>query len=236
MKYFKFYSNRNRNFNSVKNFELYASLCEEFNDPFEGLVQNDRKEMTSRVCEAVKQLRTRRAVVCLAHAETNDFVRESIQMWANYSSHEGFCVEYNDKILDTFKPFKDMGRNIRMNETEDVFMDVEYGEFYPVQEIDLPDWHVTALGHKERKWEYEQETRLIVRFPPINNSNRRLSKKGNGIHIPIPEKSVEAIYLGLKASKFRYATLVKFAREHNIPCYRMRLSHQSYKLDLEREV
>ncbi len=236
MKYFKFYSDKVDNqgnhyvLDTVTNFKLFASLLCTFNDPFEGLVTASSPEYLPRVKETIDRLHTRRAVVCLSHAEKEDFVKQNIQMWAHYAdNHKEFCIEYNEKILQGLTQVRDDKLGIR---NENVWMDVEYvREMTNVSAIDQPDDFVAAIGRKEEKWKYENETRFIYRFI----LDEKLSENGNrklGNHVSICKDAVDAIYIGLQAPNDLSERLRQFAFENHIPCYRMIFSPHSYSLEV----
>lgn len=236
MKYFKFYKGKKYNIDAVKNFKFFASLPMFFNDPFEGLMQVTSPEMQARVNEIRNRTCTRRAVVCLSHAESDDLIKENIQMWSHYANnHQGFCVEYNDNILDGLTELKDEKKQWKLHDTENIYMNVEYtNDLFPVSDIGYPDDFVAALGHKETNWKREQETRLVYRFP-YGKDERNISKNRDGAYISIAkkEKAMNAIYLGACASLKKYSPLIAFAERYSIPCYKMELSHTEFKLEIK---
>ena len=217
MKYFKFYSS-DRN---LYDFTFWASNIDEFNDPFEGRVQNVNTYEDNNASEVVGTMH-RRAVVCLSHSEGSDFVKKSIQMWAHYAnSHRGFCVEYNSGI------FKGLKEKAPVNG----YFDIDYrDELYPLDELKniSPEQFVSkVLGRKESKWSYESETRLIYRL----EKNECYTPKGMLVPIAGKEKSIEAIYIGAKTSIDMQRRITCFTHKYNIPCYKMELSNLSYQLE-----
>lgn len=231
MRYYKFYSNKNQNIESITKFRLFASLPDNLNDPFEGLIGVPSIEFKPHAEEIISRIKTRRCICCLSHSESKSFVEESIQMWAFYANnHKGFCVEFNESILEGLTELKENSNEEDVKTTEDVYADVQYGLNLLYVPNTFQGTFEAALCHKETKWEIEQETRLIFRYPPINNGY--MMKKGKGILIPIKKRecSINSIYLGCRATKIVSNALRKFAAKYNIPCYMTYPSPDSYRL------
>lgn len=222
MHYFRFYRDEQIYIDAVTNFQFFASLPTGFDDVLEGVVNIPSDEYKPRADEMMAQARTRRAVFSVFRSESNDIVMQTPYMWSVYANYfKGFCVEYNDKILDGLANLKDVENRYA---TEDVYVDVEYGhEPIAVPTIGETSTLLDTLGHKTSQKEQENETRLIFRYPPTMAER---PKRSNGELVPIQgrEKAFCAIYLGAQASDELCALLKDFAQNYHIPCYKMKLS------------
>lgn len=224
MHYFKFYPDAEYKIKEVTHFYMYASSLDCLNDPNEGMI-NSLKYLDKRANE-VRQQANRRLISCFSHSETNDIVWENNYMWEHYANnHRGFCVEYNEYILNCFDALTEQSPADKLY---NVYFDVEYGpETMVVERIDNAHNIIDILGHKLEKWEIEQETRFIFRNRP-RKPNRGVYSRGQLIGELVPirarEKSISAIYLGRSASLEYMKPILRFADIYNIPCYKFDLT------------
>ena len=222
MKYFKFYSDKKYNVEAVTKFKFFACLASKLNDPDEGKVGIPFLEYEAKANESMQQARTRRSVVSFFRAESRKEMVTSSYMWANYANYDkGFCVEYNEKIFEGLTQLK--GSKCP-HLTEDVYLDVEYGpELIVSSEIGQLNYMDDTLGHKRKKWEVEQETRLVFRYPPIKGKGEKLE---NGALIPISgqKDAFSALYIGAFTPDDIRIALVDFCHKYDIPCFQMQIS------------
>lgn len=225
MHYFKFYNDVDYKIDEVTNFQIFASCLNKLNDKEEGVIKCSEPSLESLANEIISR-NNRRAVSCLVRSDSNHAVSANDYMWEKYANHhKGFCIEYNERILDGLQY---LTTKLRADQLYNVYINVEYGpEQLIIDRIDSAHDMIESLGHKLDKWKQEQETRLIFRFPP-EDSSRCIYKKevlvGELVPIKAKEKAYCAIYLGKYASVEFMKPVIAFADKNKIPCYKMELS------------
>lgn len=133
-------------------------------------------------------------------------------MWSHYGdSHRGFCIEY------------DVGEWVKKGF---LVLPVYYSQTRPLivwDPVDDPKSvtnltttinAVMALLTKDQCWEYENEWRVL-----------RPTQLSENVEIPI-----SAVYLGANISPEHRETIIRIARERNIPVKQMRTDRGEYKL------
>lgn len=225
MHYFKFYPDAVFKVEEVINFQIFASSLKNLNDSEEGLIGFNDSSLESLSNEIISR-NNRRAVSSLVHSDSNHVITENNCMWETYANnHKGFCVEYNDDILAGLKP---LTAKTPDDQLYNVYVDVEYGlELVTIDRTDNLHSMIDSLAHKLNKWEVEQETRLIFRFPP-EESKSCVYKDGQLIGELMPNRAKKrafcAIYIGKDASMNQLCPIVEFADKNKIPCYKFGLS------------
>ena len=213
MKYFKFRSCNEQNFNALEKQSIYFSPLYNLNDVFEGRYVIDEK-ITDRFDKKLE----RRLICCFSKGDEK-FIHDNHYMWTHYADeHKGFCIEYNDRILNGFKQYKTADNNIQ----ENVWMSIKYTDSYsePIQQGDNLDIKLADLiSHKNISFEHENEIRLVLHTTdPMDNMR---SVKG----------CINAIYLGCRISVENKLKLIYLASKLNVKCYQMCLGSASYVLD-----
>lgn len=141
-------------------------------------------------------------------------------MWAHYSNyHKGFCVEYNI-------PSDVVGVDVRTKRVV-AMRPINYVDNMPYkQELSFEEAFLT----KSKRWEYEHEVRMIY-FKQGDNSANPVVSLGNDY-----EKSIRAVYIGMRCHKEHEAEILDIMRAHpSIPVYRMKVSNDDI-YSLEREL
>ena len=141
-------------------------------------------------------------------------------MWAHYSNyHKGFCVEYNI-------PSDVAGVDVRTKRVV-AMRPINYVDNMPYkQELSFEEAFLT----KSKRWEYEHEVRMIY-FKQGDNSANPVVSLGNDY-----EKSIRAVYIGMRCHKEHEAEILDIMRAHpSIPVYRMKVSNDDI-YSLEREL
>lgn len=217
-KYFKFQCANIENLSAIAECKIRFSCLSFFNDIFEGYVEfrnvnNEPMDVYESYINDFDAKVRRRRFCCLASSDEPNYVGTCDLMWAHYANgHKGFCVEYNDKILNDF-PKSNTGES-------NTSIEVDYMDKVPVPEIYVGENINDSLFHKiiskkNRQWEYEKEVRLVLR-----NENE----------YPINREAINAIYLGAKIDKLAERTLVGIAKKFEVPCFKMGLSDSYYEL------
>lgn len=141
-------------------------------------------------------------------------------MWAHYSNyHKGFCVEYNI-------PSDVAGVDVRTKRVV-AMRPINYVNNMPYkQDLTFEEAFLT----KSKRWEYEHEVRMIY-FKQGDNSANPVVSLGTDY-----EKSIRAVYIGMRCHKEHEAEILDIMRAHpSIPVYRMKVSNDDI-YSLEREL
>lgn len=135
-------------------------------------------------------------------------------LWAHYAnSHKGFCIEYDlDTLIKTFK-------------TEKIFsFPVIYNKIPP--EITIKDMSIKnndlihkLSGFKSKRWEYEEEYRIITNY---------FGKQSYNYH------ALKSIYFGLRISEAHKLEIFRTLSDRNIKFYQIQHLPKSYKFEAVR--
>ena len=144
---------------------------------------------------------------------------DSTVMWSHYAKdHKGFCIEYtlqdlniDDQISQALFPV--IYTEGLLNVTEQLRQ----------KEGDKRGIAFAACISKSKDWEYEREWRLIFLFRPPALSREMI--------MPKPTK----ILLGAKIEKQHQEQILRIAKKKHIPVFRMKISHNDYKM-IEEQV
>ncbi len=218
MRYFKFRECNQNNFHALEHNQIYTNSIFNYNDPFEGaswvnpqmdvLENQDCEQKRSHLIERIN----RRTYFCVSHSEKDDIIT-NIKMWSHYAdSHKGFCIEYNENLLDGLHKSNEWNESAVAN----IALEVAYLDEMPDMISDDNKTLRDIIQTKYSDWHEEKEIRLVYRGI-------------NGLK-DIPEGAVEAIYLGCNISPRNASKLRKIANKLNVPCHQMEKSGQSYKL------
>lgn len=130
----------------------------------------------------------------------------SILMWSHYANnHQGFCIAYDFKDLNTLIPLPVIYTNKMPNLVE-------------LNAMNDYDGMKECFLIKSIEWKYEKEWRLI------RSSNS--PAKFLDINMPTPS----AIYLGCRAITKLQTNLMSLCEEKNIPLYKMHLKENKFEL------
>jgi hypothetical protein len=238
---FKYYSLtdneklNNMKFSTLENREVYLSYASDFNDPFDNRsyyydVERLKKYRfgyffgESFVEENINKTR----LASFSKSGVNN-----LPMWAHYSNnHQGYCVSYftdfarNPELSPSLFPVQYLHGRVDATEYFIGFLrNIEENYEQAIKEelnrilIDnsMLLWVLILSCYiKEKKWEYEQEFRVMK---PTN--------------VPRPEymrANPSAIYIGNKCKEEHIFRLVNIAFTLNIPVYKMEINSTSFKL------
>lgn len=216
--FYKFYKPNCDAISAVTHNALYAASPLLFNDPFEAMcevrdfTQINNIEQVSARHDNTHRYKTRRFVICLSvQKQQQPEIKKNILMWSHYAdSHRGFCVEYNNSLLDSLSLQSDF---VTQHE-------IAYESELPVVNIYDDGYSTEPILTKSRCWEYESEHRFVF-------------KKEGLKYLPNnPSEVISAIYLGthmdMKSSVA--IQLLAFGKENHIPCCKMEYSPCQYEL------
>lgn len=216
-----------RDLSSLEQDYFWSPNYDKLNDPCEGLVLTDQVfeqfdflnhvigniEQTSLVSlESLKgafrdliAIKDKSGIYSLSKSFTDEL------LWAHYAnSHTGFCIEYD---LDKLREFEDSQYSI---------FDVIYQNKPPIISfddmfaLDAQNEVIKKLtSQKSKRWEYEQEIRIIT------------PKEGRQ-HYDF--RAVKAIYFGLRMPEERIRLIMGALRGRDIKYFQMQLKLNSYEL------
>ena len=214
-----------RDLNSLKNDEFWASSTSQLNDPCEGVISIDDLEqqlnylknifyqhsdnlaiIEQRFHNTINMKDTKLGIFSLSKTYSDEL------LWAHYAnSHKGFCIEYD---LDLLLSKQDLKHR---------FFDIQYSDKMPnlgfsqFSDPNNPDILIKKmLGYKSKRWEYEQELRIITENKGINTYDYG---------------AVKAIYFGLKTPKSTISKIIKTLQGRKIKYFQMYLKPNSFKFE-----
>jgi len=213
-----------RDISSIEKNYFWGSNIAELNDPWETIIKSEKFIQQSKsiswlfgkqsyknlikVHEALENLLSvnkKIGIYSLSKTYSDEL------LWAHYAnSHKGFCVEYDlNMLLETFK-------------TEKVFsFPVIYNKVPP--EITIADVNIKnnglihkMCGFKSKRWEYEEEHRIITDFSGKQSYN----------HL-----ALKSIYFGLRMSDAHKMEMFNRLKGRNIKFYEIHHFDKSYKFE-----
>lgn len=126
--------------------------------------------------------------------------RDNMLLWSHYSdSHRGFCVEFDQEVLDRY--FDDLFRGNTERYVIRPFR-VKYDDKYPdmIPNRDtIPTLIDTALTFKSSEWKYEKEWRYIW--------SKHVNKA-----LPFLENVVSGVYVGCLATQTQRQAMIAAVR------------------------
>lgn len=225
------------NYFDIRNFEtqsLHLSPNNSMNDIYEGIPVAEEETLSTEQIVCMKDLAR---FTCFS--ETYD----NILMWSHYAkSHEGFCVEYDLKLLkkeesldllqhifpvlylDKRLKRKDINSLIEshLEMSKALLNDEKYDCGDPLDDV-LPLFLV-----KGKAWEYEQEWRMIfTKKQQYDMDNKNLET--------IPFECITGIYLGYRINPEIERNILEICKRQNrkIAVYKSKLSNSEFKLEFE---
>lgn len=214
-----------RDLNSLKNDEFWASNTSQLNDPCEGLISIDDYQ------QQIENLKN----IFYKHSTNLSLIEQSFQniinmkdtklgifslsktyndelLWAHYAnSHKGFCIEYDLELL------------LAKRNPKHRCFDVQYSNNIPtlsfskILEKKDPDALIkTMLGYKSECWYYENELRIITEVQGSNSYDYR---------------AVKAIYFGLKTPNEEIERVMETLQGRKIKYFQMHLKPNSFKFE-----
>jgi hypothetical protein len=205
-----------RDLDALASDKLYAPTAAQLNDPSEavlsGSLATSRLRTAGReVRRALDQLEGLRhsvGIYSLSRVATDEL------MWAHYAdSHNGYCIEY------------DLARLTLDARAQWSVVDVVYSDGPPTIELsdllDAPDERVVTtklVGHKSRRWAYENEVRIVTARSGFNAYARA---------------AVTGVYFGCRCSEDTERAVRHALRERRVEFFRLGFVDKSYQLRSE---
>ncbi len=217
-----------RDLQSLKNDTFWASNTKQLNDPYEGFISiKDYQQQLNNLKNIFSQHRAHLTLIEQSLKNIIDMKDTKLGilslskryddelLWAHYAnSHKGFCIEYDlDRLLSKQNP-------------KHRFFDIQYSDKIPNLDFSQllgqndPDILIKKmLGYKSKRWEYEQELRIITENQGINTYDYR---------------AVKAIYFGLKTPKPTISKTMKTLQGRKIKYYQMHLKSNSFQFEAKQ--
>ena len=217
-----------RDLESLKNNEFWASNTNQLNDPCEGLIAiGDFEQQLNHLKNIFYQHTDNLALLEQSFKNIIDMKDTKLGifslskryddelLWAHYAnSHKGFCIEYDlDRLLSKQNP-------------KHHFFDIKYTNEIPNLDIskiitqDNPDKLIKMmLGFKSQRWEYENELRIITENQGLNTYDYR---------------AVKAIYFGLKTPEDEIDQVMKTLQGRKIKYFQMHLKPNSFEFEAKQ--
>ena len=162
-------------------------------------------------------------------------------MWTHYCfNHKGVCIGLDiDKVLESTPPM------FGMIYQKPFVLDVHYQEIIKRPSAYGPsaDQRMYQWTTKAKKWEYEQEVRLIMPKPswayvaltPVQVKHPKKEWDGREIHhyLPLKGDCFESIYFGVNIDPTEKDTIIKYARKKlnpQIKLYQMEVDPEAFRL------
>ena len=217
MSYYKFRGCNDLSLSMLRHQEVYFASLDEFNDPFEGQFHID-----PMIGDDFQQKLDHRRVYCVAKGDRS-FVENAELMWTHYADgHRGFCIEYNESLLDGFKEYVEPA-DIQQN----VWLKAKYS-LSATESMIISDNGDKVLADvlrtKKRDYSYENEVRLVIHTNDALDSVR--SVKG----------AVSAIYLGCHIDDVNKKKLKGIAEMLGVPCYPVIKVKESFILTIGEDI
>ncbi len=236
---FKYRTFDDNHIENLKNNTVWLSDPNEFNDPYDSEVCFDHKKTTDLLIKlqdfknqdvlgllpkdfisqvsAELTLRMNRyykeSIKICSFSKTN----KSITMWGHYAqNHTGYCIEYDLKSLSDKEELKQYLYPVIYS--KELFDITEYILSHLEQKNTNKKYMTSSILYKNIEWEYEEEWRLVF-------DNHKHNDKG--IYGMPPPK---AIYMGAKISKENKLTMLKIAKDKNIPVFEMFLDPSEFRM------
>lgn len=207
--YIKDESGKERNYalESICSNTLWASIPDEFNDPFECAFYFKPGTALDYTMSCMENIKKLFGITCFSQVDSD------LLMWGHYAnSHRGICVEYDAssfiKCDEKIKGFKEVHYDTKILKPRDMSITA------------LNEAAEKVLYRKSKGWTYEHEVRAIV-------TGVEPGDQGVTWSAPTPK----SIRLGLKASERLEQDIKKLAREKDIELYRMNQVSGKYEIE-----
>lgn len=217
MSFYKFRGCNDLSLSMLRHQEIYFASLDELNDPFEG-----QFHIAPMIGDDFQQKLDHRRVYCVAKGDRS-FVENGELMWTHYAdSHCGFCIEYNESLLDGFKEYVEPA-DIQQN----VWLKANYS-LSATESMIISDNGDKVLADvlrtKKRDYSYEKEVRLILHTVDPLDSIRSV----NG--------AISAIYLGCRMDEVKMGRLKRIAEMLGVPCYKVERDKESFNLIIGKDI
>lgn len=242
---YKYYSDKQMNFDNVKTNKMWFSIADMFNDVFDGILSFDvrsilksaweqipnndmlevirlnerfNNEMNNRIADikaAFEKMRRELGIACFSES------CQSLLMWAHYANnHRGICVQYN--MRDMISKYNITPMPIIYSDKKTVIKSLNMKTL----EKDGFGYSIRSILSKSREWSYEKEWRAINTDIALANTWRE--NKTGALFDMIPPSS---IILGCQATSDFENQVKEYCESSKINLYKMEKDEYEYKLN-----
>ena len=237
MHVYKYRGNFERDLKSLQDDQFWASSIDQLNDPCEGLLITDEIEQQLQDFGKLMQSQS----IATNNEATNDLllhinnlismkdkqlgifslskVFDDELLWAHYAdSHNGFCIEFDlEKLTSLY--YKNEYERLNVIYTDnppqlDLLTLME--TLYVDTEDSSKQIQQLMLGYKSKRWEYENEIRIISNTTKNQDYDFR---------------AVTAIYFGLRMDESNIIKVMQTLQGRGIKYFQMKLKSKSFKLE-----
>lgn len=217
-----------RDLASLEDNQFWASNTKQLNDPYEGFISiKDYQQQLNNLKNIFSQHRTNLTLIEQSLKNIIDMKDTKLGilslskryddelLWAHYAdSHKGFCIEYDlDRLLSKQNP-------------KHRFFDVQYStqipslDFAEILDQNTPDVLIKImLGFKSKRWEYENEIRIITENYGLQNYDFR---------------AVSSIYFGLRMDDCEIDLVMRTLQGRGIKYFQMDLKPNSFQFEAKQ--
>ena len=162
-------------------------------------------------------------------------VNNELLMWTHYCNNQsGICVGLDiDNIIQNVHPLFDSMY------CEPLVEEVQYRDIRQRPDFKTVPWDY-QLVTKDKRWEYEQEVRLIfphathlyAEFPESAKSNDATELRD---YLPLKKECFESIYFGVNTNSEEKEKIIKHMRKLNPNCklFQMKVDEDAFRLNAE---
>lgn len=162
-------------------------------------------------------------------------VNDELLMWTHYCNNQsGICIGLDiDNIIKNVHPLFDS------TFCEPLVEEVQYRDIRQRPDFKKVPWDY-QLVTKDKRWEYEQEVRLIsphathilAEFPESAKSNDATELRD---YLPLKGECFESIYFGVNIDPREMEKIIKHMRKlnPNIKLYQMKVDEDAFRLNAE---
>jgi hypothetical protein len=229
---YKYRSGTDNDLNALENNQYWSSSIEQLNDPCEAITDTKKVKKTLNYIGQKVGIKNKEDIK-LINDNTDEVLSMDNKMgvyslsktpldellWAHYAnSHKGFCIEYDLDIL-----LKNDGENhihsfpvLYSNKPPSI-------GFWDLIRNEQNSMIKKFAFHKSKRWEYEQEHRIVTSKIGLNSYNH---------------KALKSIYFGLKISESDKNHIINLPQLQEVNFHQIVLEKNSYSfksVELETE-
>lgn len=219
---YKYRSGTENDIKALENNQYWSSSIEQLNDPCEAITDTKKVkkflnyigqkvgaktkedyDLINDNTDEVLSMNNKMGIYSLSKTPLDEL------LWAHYAnSHKGYCIEYDLDIL-----LKNDGGNhvhsfpvLYSNKPPNI-------GFWDIIKNEKNSMIKKFAFHKSKRWEYEQEHRIVTSKIGLNSYN---------------PKALKSIYFGLKISQSDKSQIINLLQSRGISFYQIELEKNSY--------
>lgn len=219
---YKYRSGTENDIKALENNQYWSSSIEQLNDPCEAITDTKKVkkflnyigqkvgaktkedyDLINDNTDEVLSMDNKMGIYSLSKTPLDEL------LWAHYAnSHKGFCIEYDLEILLK----NDGGNHVHSFPVLYSNKPPKIG-FWDIIKNEKNSMIKKFAFHKSKRWEYEQEHRIVTSKIGLNSYN---------------PKALKSIYFGLKISQSDKNQIINLLQSRGISFYQIELEKNSY--------